>query len=167
MAKKVLVDSAIEAGERFVRQLDSDGVPVVAAFWLYSPQAENYQLFVALKSYEMDGPRKTYDKLRDSLLRVPLKDRVDWDDVSAISGSDYRVTSLSKLLRTGPGIYAARVTSCMIDNNTIDDALIYRTDPDSPHRAGKGPTSTGRAVKELPSRVRRKTRAVARGKSRR
>jgi hypothetical protein len=105
--------------------------------------------------------------LRDSLLKVPAKSRVDFDDVFAISATDYRVNSLAKLYRTGPGISTARVTNNMIDNNMIEDALIYRMNPDSPCQAGKGPTKTSRVAAGLAQRIRRETRGVARGKSRR
>ena|ERR1043165_10100874 len=67
LVKEYLTKEMIEAGEKLLRRLSASDFEVVAAFWLYYAEPEEWRLTLAWPLVDKEGPRKGYTKIREVL----------------------------------------------------------------------------------------------------
>ncbi|HIJ43179.1 MAG: hypothetical protein QF511_06685 [Rhodospirillales bacterium] len=126
MAGPALVDTQIDDGERIIKQLDEDGFDVDSAFWIFNPDKEKWVFVIATSLVAQIGPKKSYDRLRSSLDKLPESIKSQMLEMSLVKREDFIVTLLKKALKTDPGISRIRFTGNVINGTLIEDALIYR-----------------------------------------
>lgn len=127
MVKGALVDRLAAVGRKLVELLDTTGLEVKSALWLYRPESSDWMLLLACPETESLGPRVVYEKVQ----RVFMSHRKDLEpltlgDVVVTGPSEPLVQLLRGVLQTGPGISEIRFTGNRIDNTFIEDALIFR-----------------------------------------
>lgn len=126
MVSTSLVNTQIEDGEKIVRQLDTDEFAVDAALWFFDTQKEKWILYIASPLVGSIGPRKSYDKLRESLDRMENKLKTPALEISLIKPEHDILQTLKLVIKTGPEISRIRFTGNVINGIPIEDALIYR-----------------------------------------
>lgn len=126
MVSPALVDTQIDDGEQIVKQLDEEGFDVDSAFWIFDPDKEKWVFVIATSLVAEIGPKKSYDKLRTSLEKLPQSIKSQLLEMSLVKREEFIVTLLKKALQTGPGISRTRFTGNVINGTYIEDALIYR-----------------------------------------
>ena len=73
MVSTALVETQIEDGARLIAQLDHDEFGVDSAFWSLDHDTEKWVLVIATDLVTQIGPKKSYDRLRESLDKLPEK----------------------------------------------------------------------------------------------
>ena len=129
MVSPALVDTQIDDGERIIEQLDEDGFEVDSAFWIFKSDREKWDFVIATSLVAQIGPKKSYDRLRSSLDKLPESIKSQMLEMSLVKPEDFIVTLLKKALRTSPGISRIRFTGNVINGTLIEDVLIYRLGP--------------------------------------
>lgn len=130
MDKAVLVERDIDAGAQLVEALDKANVPVFAALWLYSEDANGWRFVIATPLVDEKGPQKVYlqlHKLLDELKVEPADFPISLRNASVVSPNDDLIRLLC-VLNTRKGISRIRFTQNVINGVFIEDALIYRVD---------------------------------------
>lgn len=88
MHKKLLVDTDIPNGARLVEALDGANVPIAAAFWLYSDEADEWRLILVSPMVSILGPRHVYASivsvLKQASINIPI------DAIFVIAANDVR-----------------------------------------------------------------------------
>jgi len=128
VVKEPLTADMIDAGEALTRQLDSLGLPITAAFWLFDPErSDEWCLMLASPDVATKGSQHVYlqiylalEQLGDKATAIPLF------GVRLLDGSDKLVRQLQTAVRTGAGISRIRFRKRVADGHYIEDALIYR-----------------------------------------
>lgn len=126
MDKALLVDKGIPEGKRLIEALDSKGLPVHAALWLYDSGNEEWRLLIASPMTKEKGPIKTLRFIQSVLNKLKPPPEISLKDVSAISPDNDIIQFIKVAIRTGPGIHAIRFSRNVINGLLIDDAYIYR-----------------------------------------
>jgi hypothetical protein len=117
----------IEAGVALIRRLDESGFSPCAAFWIYSPEANDWKLKIANAKVGEEGPRKAYGKIHDILLEHPDEfNELSLDDISLTRPDESFIKLLRRAIHTGEGISGIRFKDAAVDGVFIDDAYIYR-----------------------------------------
>lgn len=63
MVKIPLVKESIEDGDRLIRTLESRGMEVTSAFWLYDDEVDRWTLVLALPFVDQNGPLPAYQEM--------------------------------------------------------------------------------------------------------
>ena len=116
----------IEAGAQLTETLDKNGLPLVAAFWLFTTDLNEWRLLFASPEMSSLGPRSVYvkiDKARAAL--GELADKVPLSVIGLMDQSNQLVQLLASTLRV-EGLSRKRVSRNAINGHFIEDALIYR-----------------------------------------
>src|SRR5213080_3706035 len=67
LVKEYLTKEMIEAGKELLHRLETANFEVVAAFWLYYSEAQEWRLTLAWPLVDKEGPRKAYEKIGEVL----------------------------------------------------------------------------------------------------
>jgi hypothetical protein len=127
VVKEQLTDAMIEAGAELTRKLDESGVPIVAALWLFLPDANEWRLIFASPEVSAGGPRKMYEQIQKALQELGQKASViPLSMIGLLDATAELVQLLRIAARTGPGVVRIRFSKNVINGHFIDDALIYR-----------------------------------------
>jgi hypothetical protein len=127
VVKEQLTGAMIEAGAELTLKLDEMGVPVVAAFWLFVPELNEWRLQFASPDVSSRGPREVYDKILQATGKLGAKAAAVPLSLIGVLGADADLVRLLKAaIRTGPGVSRIRFSKNVINGHFIDDALIYR-----------------------------------------
>src|SRR6476660_1045033 len=99
MAKEILVrdyltTEMIEAGSDLFRLLDAAKFEVVAAFWLYYPEAEEWRLTLAWPEMNEKGPREAYERIGKTLDKAP-EPKLDLLNITVVSPDNTIVRALA------------------------------------------------------------------------
>ncbi len=89
MAGPALVDTQIDDGERIIKQLDEDGFDVDSAFWIFNPDKEKWVFVIATSLVAQIGPKKSYDRLRSSLDKLPESIKSQMLEMSLVKREDF------------------------------------------------------------------------------
>ncbi len=126
MGKAVLVEPDIADGKRLVQELDRAAITVTAAVWLFPPDASEWVLLIALRTFDAQGPRKSYATVGKVLKRLQPPSSLSLQDLSVVGPRNQWITLLGSAIKTGPGISGIRFSRNVINGILIPDAYIYR-----------------------------------------
>lgn len=125
MYRKILVENEIGSGERLLEQLDLAKVPITAAFWHYSDEANEWRLMIVTPFVETQGRRQLYtliDVMLSNPSGAPIPIRLE--RIYLLGPHDIRYQELrSAALGGGSGLLP---TGGTIRNISAEDAYIYR-----------------------------------------
>jgi hypothetical protein len=125
MGLTTLVERDIEVGKKALEALDSEGVDVRSALWLFQPDL-GWKFVLASPAFSSRGPIATYELVRRAFARrhvdLPLS------SVTLMSTSEDLPKSLRHIVRTGRReIQNLRFSRNRIGDTFIDDAWVYRS----------------------------------------
>jgi len=133
LVKDVLTDAMIKAGADLTLRLDRVEWPVIASFWLYLPEVNNWRLVLASPVVTLSGPRHAYQSVQTALgALADITTGLTLSDIEVVEPRHYLVTSLRSAVDTGPTISGMRLTRTMINGQFIHDAYIYRMSDRAP-----------------------------------
>lgn len=121
VVKEPLTIDMIQAGEALTRQLDADGWPVTAAFWLFDADASGWRLmFASPKAAE--GPKAAYGAIVNALsaLHQSLQ---SLGHITVVEPDHPTVRALASI---APFIEGRRLSRHAFGGRYIDDAYLYR-----------------------------------------
>lgn len=124
-----LTGEMVEAGKQLLSALDSAGIPVSAAFWLYFPEPETWRLVLASTRVSKFGPRKVYHDIQTVLLNLPDNKRLSLSDITVMENNAHLVASLRKGLGPAKSVGGVRLGGNIIDGQYIEKAYLYFLNP--------------------------------------
>lgn len=125
MDKAALVSLDIERGREVLDALESAGLRVVVALWLYSPEYEDWRLVLAVREFEALDPRDAYRRLHDSLAAAGITpDKTP--ALMILPMGDPFIKSLRRAFRMTKGVEGMRLGGQMIGDRFVEDAYVYR-----------------------------------------
>lgn len=119
----------IEAGAELTRKLDTSGLRVTTALWLFEPELNEWRLLFASPEVATKGPRDVYEKIRQAINQLAEKASAVPLSVVGLLDTNAELARLLKgALRTGsgPNVSQIRFSKNVINGHFIEDALIYR-----------------------------------------
>ncbi len=124
-----LTGEMVEAGRQLIAALDSAGIPISAAFWLYFPEPQTWRLVLASTRVDKFGPRKVYHNIQTVLLKLPDSKRLSLSDITVVENNAPLVTSLRKALGLAKDVEGVRLGGNTIDGQYIEKAYLYFISP--------------------------------------
>lgn len=127
VVKEQLTDSMIRFGAELTAKLDALGVPVVAAMWVFVPEANEWRLFFASPEVNIEGPRSVYKKIQTAVAEIGVENAIPFSMIGVLDANADLVRLLKVAVPTGPSVIGRlRFSRNVINGHFIDDALIYR-----------------------------------------
>ena len=100
---------------------------LVAAFWLFPPEENEWRLMFASPEVGAKGPLSVYGKIRLALNELGSEAAaVRLAMIGLLDEQEDLVRRLKSTLHTGPGISRIRFSRNVANGRYIEDALIYR-----------------------------------------
>lgn len=128
VVKEQLTTEMIDAGAALTESLDSLGLPVQSAFWLYDAQINEWRLIIASSDAATKGPRAVYRSIQEAIDQLgPSAVAAPFSAIRVVEPGAELVRLLGSAVRTGAGIGRVRFQKNVIKGHFIDDALIYRS----------------------------------------
>jgi hypothetical protein len=124
MAKGVLVDEDIDAGERLVRALNAGRMSVSAAFWLYSSESGFWYLHIASPLVDREGPRVAYAQVQKAIAGTDGVSGIALDDIKVVGNRDRTASALRAAIKRGVEP-RTRMANNVVDGVFIDGAIVY------------------------------------------
>ena len=128
VAKEALTPQMIAAGAELTRRLDDVGFDLVASFWLYTSESNEWLLVLASPYVTTAGPVKAYRRIRRVLYNgAPEPDlpMMLWD-TTVREDDDPLIVALRTGIKTRKKIDGKRYTETIINGQFIEDAYVYR-----------------------------------------
>jgi hypothetical protein len=127
VVKEQLTDAMVEAGAALTHKLDQSGIPIVAAFWLFVPDINEWRLLFASPDVATLGPLTVYKRIWVALADLGEKAAAaPFSVISLLDPNAELVLRLKTAIHTGAGIERIRLSKNVADGHYIEDALIYR-----------------------------------------
>ncbi len=127
MGTATLVSQEIEEGQRFLDALDTAGVSVDAALWIYAPEPETWRLMLTSPIYDRKGPLKAYDQILSVFRQVIPELKIDWTALVAVSPKHELIKGLRQLQQEyNYNLSGRRMTNNRINQVWVEDAYIYQ-----------------------------------------
>lgn len=127
VVKEPLTLDMIEAGEALTRQLDSDGWPVTAAFWLFDAEASDWRLMFASPK-AADGPQAAYSAVAKALAALQ-QSLQSLGHITVVEPDHPIVRALASIVPAGRSVEGRRLSRHAFQGRYIDDAYLYRVTP--------------------------------------
>ena len=125
MVRATLVKDWIELGRRLTEALDRANFEVVASFWFYDQESDEWRLIIASPIVDDEGPLEAYRTIQRVLGELDYGE-LSLNDISVVSPTHDLVSLLRIAFHTGNGISGIRFTRNRINDQFIEDAYIYR-----------------------------------------
>jgi hypothetical protein len=124
----VLVDRDIQVGEQIVRALDKAGIAVVAAYWYFIPEFQDWRLMIASPEVDEKGPFDLYLRVNELLSRLQPPIHFRPDDIELIETRDPLVSELRIFRGTDPAPFVggAVIRREAPGDIFIEDCYLYR-----------------------------------------
>jgi len=125
LVKEILSSTEIEAGEELLKRLDNAKADVIAAYWIYVPEAAEWHLEFVSPQVESEGPFEFYSKVIDLVSSPPEMTYLSLNTIMVL-GPNY---SFFKLLKSAIGYEKAFSNvwlSRYVVGNELVDMYIYR-----------------------------------------
>ena len=131
MAAPVLVEPKLDAGRDLLRVLDEMDIQPFAAFWLWDPEVEEWQLVIGSDVVDQAGPSAALAKILQALRgRFPsaLSGPIELREILVVGRRDRRLDFLRGVPRSGRAGFGqpVRLERAAAGGQFIDDAWIYR-----------------------------------------
>lgn len=128
VVKEALTPQMIDAGAELTRRLDEVGFDLVASFWLYTSESNQWLLVLASPYVTEAGRRKAYLRIRELLgNEAPGPDvaMMLWD-TTLREHNDPLVTALRGGIKPRKDMDGTRLTTSLINGQFVEDAYVYR-----------------------------------------
>ncbi len=122
MDKKTLVNTDIKDGQKLVRELENQGLPISAAMWLKRADEGTWRLYISTPDVEAHGPIAVYN-LVDKIIRKVTSNLV-LDNVVAANTTNHFINSVARKFRDTSS--AASVSNSIFDDVPVEDAFVYK-----------------------------------------
>jgi len=128
------------AGEELTRRLDRAKLRVVASFWFFVVEANEWRLILAFPMVRTEGPRAAYAAVQSALLQAP-KEAVrclSLRNITLLSPDAPFIVALTGGVPTPakPSVVKeTRIVRCVINSVDVEDAYIYRLWPSNSSRS--------------------------------
>jgi hypothetical protein len=130
MGKAILVERYIDEGGKLLKALGGAGLDVVAAFWNYDPDADEWTLNVSTPLYDTEGPKAAYEAIQMVLRsrEPPLSIRLH--DIAVLSPRNNLTETIRESVRfPAPSTETSEVSHFYLGGAYIDKAIVYRVPP--------------------------------------
>lgn len=124
MAHAALVAPDVEGGQHLIKELVRQNFPVLAAFWIVVPEAEEWRLVISTPIVDTQGPLAAYQQMQQILQTLPDV-RFKIYNIAAVGQHDQRVALLRRVLKKNLDSGVTRFTNNVIDGSLVEDAYIY------------------------------------------
>ena len=127
VVKEALTPEMIDAGAELTRRLDEVGFDLVASFWLYTSESNQWLLVLASPYVTTAGPLKAYRRIRRVLYNgaaEPDLPMMLWD-TTVLEHNDPLITALRSGLKPRRNIAGRRLTTSIVNDQFIEDAYLY------------------------------------------
>ena len=119
-----LVDRRIDDGQKLILQLARDGFDVTAAFWLKPSEDDWWNLYIATKVVDDNGPAIAYRALQKSQQKL-IGTTISLADVKLIGPSNPITRDVRKIRRRYSGSAPISFGGAQLGNVNVEEALIY------------------------------------------
>jgi hypothetical protein len=130
MAEEVLVrgpltNEMIVAGEKLLQRLELLGLDIVASFWMYFPESNEWRLALATHHVDSLGPKKVYAKIWDALHKASdTQLGLDLQNLTVLSPGESLVKSLVGANKQFD-LSGKKLSEHRINGSSLDDMYIY------------------------------------------
>ena len=126
VVKELLSDKKIEAGKQLIQKLESRGIDVAGALWLFHAESSAWKLTLAFSHVSEKGARGFYERVQKAIDRLGNPE-VSLGEVRVLDSGDPLIKALRHTIKTGSkDLTTIRLTRNMVDGRYIEDALVYR-----------------------------------------
>lgn len=125
LVKEPLTEEMIKAGAELTRRLDEANWLVVASFWNFVPEQNQWKLIFASPRLLSDGPAQAYYAIRRASAALP-EQFPSLKQISVVPPDDEVVQALSLAVHTGWAISGIRFSHNTINGRFVEDAYLYR-----------------------------------------
>jgi hypothetical protein len=130
LVKEALTEEMKNAGARLTRALDETGWPVVASFWYFESDENQWMLMLASPRVSAQGPLEAYEAVADALERLH-QSYANLNHIRVVAPDHPVVRALTSAIQTGWTIAGIPFSRQAINGSIIDDAYIYRVTSES------------------------------------
>jgi hypothetical protein len=124
MAAQSLLNAQVDLGKSTLMALDSAGLDIYAAFWVFHEDGQTWRFTMAERSVDAQGTHAVYERMAQALSGrvdvLPLR------EVYVVSPSDPLVSLVQIAIATGPGISGISFSGNVVNGTSIPDMYIYR-----------------------------------------
>ncbi len=128
VVKEALTPQMIAAGAELTRRLDDVGFDLVASFWLYTSESNQWRLVLSSPCVTAAGRRKAYRRIREVLYNgaaEPDLPMMLWD-TTVREDNDPLIMALRGGIKPRKDMDGTRLTTSLINGQFIEDAYVYR-----------------------------------------
>ncbi|MFN0105403.1 MAG: hypothetical protein ACKV2U_25360 [Bryobacteraceae bacterium] len=127
LLKEPLTPEMVDIGSRLTEELDRMGLPIIASFWLFESEANDWRLRIASREHQAGGPLAVYKKIDEAIKAIGLSQpKFPLRNVGLIDSKDKLVLALQAEFKEGPATTPMRWGRGAIRGRYVDDAYIYR-----------------------------------------
>lgn len=132
LVKEPLTKEMVEAGQELLNRIEQAGDPnLVAAFWRYKAEGNNWQLVLVSPQAESNGVISVLGKVRSLIYGPPGKiPGIDLLDITVI-GSHERIASGLAERNRKYNLSGQRLSNYYVNGIFIDDGYMYFMRPDT------------------------------------
>jgi len=127
MATATLVSEEIKEGQRFIEALNSAGLSIDSALWIYSSDSETWRLMLTSPLCDSHGSLEAYKQILSVFRDVKPELKIDWTTLVAVSPNHELIEGLrqSQLL-WNLNLSGKRLTNNMVNMMLVEDGYIYQ-----------------------------------------
>lgn len=125
MDKAALVGIDLEAGEQLIDLLEAHEFPISAAYWLFTPEWDEWRLVLASPIVDSLGSRNAYRRISDVLRKEPVPG-INWLQIVATRTDDRIARYFKSLAVPGHPMRNFRTRKVGVNGQFIEDAFVYR-----------------------------------------
>ena len=126
LVKEVLSSEGIEAGEELLRRLDAARAEVIAAYWIFNPEAGDWRLEFVSPLVESRGPLWFYALVLSLCEAEPkLTSRLDFGVISVLGPKYSSYKQLASAVKSRKDLSGVRLNRIMVGGQLVD-LYIYR-----------------------------------------
>lgn len=124
---KTLTQNMMESGKRFVQLLDDNNTKPKAAFWIYNPELDDWQLLAG----HVDGINDDDEKFNETVTAILSSNRsqlpeLQVTDIGLALSNAPILGLLNSVVNTGDEILGINFTREEINDIIIDGVYLYR-----------------------------------------
>lgn len=127
LLKEPLTPEMISIGSRLTAELDRMGLPIIASFWLFESESNNWKLRIATPERETRGSVAVQEKIKEAIKAIGLShEEFALRNVGLVWSNDKLVLALQEEFKEGPATTPIWWGRGAIRKVYVDDAYIYR-----------------------------------------
>jgi hypothetical protein len=120
-----LVGLDVEAGRQILLLLDDAKFKVVAAFWRYSSESEDWRLWIATPLVDLRGKLAAYRRL-DQIVRTQAPHLLLSPLITLVGTKEKVIRGLRRIFGKAASVDGMRLGNNFVDGELIEAAYVYR-----------------------------------------